>query len=449
MFFSRQKCVMLLLTIMLIVRAHAADPVVDVSTRGVIGDGQTKVADGLRSIIAGALPGQTVFFPKGKYVAEPGTVLYIDKALKFRGDSAELVNMRLFFLADVDLDGLSLTEVDCIHRQQNPSFCPAAGAMITAGYIGFPLTRVSIRNVEIATTRAYTAIEFGYDQVAGATIDHFSIVDHEMSAISIYGGEHIRITNGSIQGGPDAVVDDGIALSPLYGPISDVAISHVRAVQSADLVGIGSDLYWPLTNVSVDHSSCERTVVCLYFRLGDSSPAPAPYNRYSYVDGVKIDTVSDTDPQGERYHSSIMLVARGGSVGRNITISNLTANSRAASPYGFRVQAFLDGGSQLQNVILQNCAYDDSLAGAPNGPDAPGYIALEGVFLQTDGDSLIDGLKIGAMHLAATAYWGIDAGSARIANLQITNPDFQNIFLNLPNWTGTAFYLPNLVASGQ
>lgn len=425
--------------------AEAGNSVVDVTQQGVVGDGQTDVTEALRSLLSRASAGQTLFFPSGEYVAPAGTTLYIDKSVKLLGEGAELVNLRLFFLADVDVDGLSLSEVDCLHHQSNPSACPAAGAMITAGYIGYPLTSVSIRNVNIATTRAYTGIELGYDQVANVNIDQFSIIDHELSAISIYGGEHIRISNGTIQGGMEPIVDDGIAISPYYGPISDVVISNVSAIQAADLVGLGSNLFFPVTNVSITNSTCRSTIACLFFRLGEESRPPAPYTQYSYVDGVTVDGIRDTDPNGERYQASVLLEARGGAAGRNISISNVVASSRPASPFGFRVQAFLDGGSQLHNVAFVNCSFDDSFNGAEHSPAAPGYPADEGIFLQTDATSRIDGLIVRNVHLAGTAYWGIDAGSASIASLQVINPDFHDIFLTQPGWSGSPFYIPNSV----
>ncbi len=430
---------------------NQGDPTVNVTAQGVVGDGKTNVAIALQSLLSGASAGQTFFFPQGDYVAPAGTIIYIDKPVKLLGSGANLVNIRLFFLADPDVDGLSFTEVDCVHDQRNPGLCPVAGAMITAGYVGYPLSNISIRNVNLSTTRAYTAIEFGYDRVASATLDHFSIVDHELSAISIYGGTHIRITNGTIVGGgmsgAEGVVDDGIALSPYYGPISDVTISNVNASQTADLVGMGSDLFWPLTQVSILQSSCDRTLVCLYFRLGDVTPPPAPYAQYSYLDGITVDGILDLDPNGVRYQASVMFVARGGAVGRNISISNVSANSRAASPYGFRVQAFLDGGSTLQNVLFENCRFDDSLIGVPNNPAAPnfpvaGFPVAEGIYLQTDSTSSIDGLILSNLHVSGTAYWGIDAGNARVSNLQMINPDFTNVFLTQPGWSGPLVYIP-------
>jgi len=433
-------------------RSHALDSseaTIDVTSRGLIGDGQTNITSGLRSLVASASAGQTLFFPKGDYSAPAGTIIYIDKPIKFLGDGANLVNVRLYFLADADLDGLSLTEVDCVHDQKSPATCPVSGAMITAGYVGYPLDNVSIRNVNISTTRAYTAIEFGFDRIGNATIDHFKIVDHELSGISIYGGKHIRITNGTIRGGADAVVDDGIALSPYYGPISDVIISNVSASQTADLVGIGSDLFWPLMNVSISQSSCDRTLVCLYFRLGDAARPPAPYAQYSYVDGITVDGVLDTDSNGERYQASVLLVARGGAVGRNIFVSGLVANARAASPHGFRVHAFLDGGSTLQNVILANCRFDDSLLGIANSPAAPGFPMAEGIFLQTDAASFIHGLTLAHVHLAGAAYSGIDAAGAQVANLQLINPDFTNVFLNQPERKGSSFYIPPSSTNGR
>jgi hypothetical protein len=351
--------------------------------------------------------------------------------------------MRFVFLADVEINGIGLTEVDCMYDQSAPDVCPATGAMITIGYIGYPIHKALLRNITIHSSRAYTGIDMGYGPIENVSIQDFSITDHEGSAISIYGGQHIYIANGKIRGGAEDIVDDGVAISSYYGPISDVTVTNVSAEDTFDLVGIGANMYWPITAISVTNSTCKRTGACIYLKLGDEAPVPAPYTGYSVLDGLAINGITDEDPAGVRSQATVWLFAKQGAIGRNIRISGIRSVTRSASTYGLRAKIFLDGKSELHNVTFADLNMKDAHNGAAHGDSAAGYPPIEGFFIQTLDTSFISGLTLRDVQVDGAAYYGIDSGQGRVSGLVIDNSDFRNMYTALPNTQFTSpFYIP-------
>lgn len=415
----------------------------DVQKEGVAGDGKTDATAALTKLFQRVHDGDTVYFPRGRYIAPRGTTFVITSRIRIVGDSAELRNMRFLFLADMEIRGLALIEVDCMYDQSAPELCPPAGAMITLGYIGYPIHKAVLRDMTLKFSRAYTGIDMGYGTIENVTIENFSITDHQASAISIYGGRHIYIANGKIRGGSEPIVDDGVAISSYYGPISDVTVTNVSAEDTFDLVGIGANMYWPIKGVSITQSQCRQTAVCIYLKLGDEAPVPAPYTGYSELDGLAVSGITDEDPTGIRSLATVWLFAKQGAVGRNISISGIDSLTRNQFSDGLRVKVFLDGRSELHNVTFADLDMRDAHSGALHGEQTAGYPPIEGFFIQTLDTSFISGLRLRNVRVDGAAYYGIDSGQGRVSGLVIEDPDFRNIYSAAPNTQfASPFYIP-------
>ena len=423
--------------------ATPATTVRNVQWEGVNGDGQTDVTAALRNLFQKVQDGETVYFPQGKYLAAPGTIYAIATKIKIVGENAELQNVRFLFLADMEMTGIQLTEADCMYDQSAPEACSPAGAMVTIGYIGYPVHQAVLRNVTLNFSRAYTGIDMGYGPLENVTIDGFSITDHEGSAISIYGGRNIYIANGTIRGGDEPIVDDGVAISSYYGPISDVTVTNVSAEDTFDLVGIGANMYWPINNISVANSRCKRTGACIYLKLGDEAPAPAPYTGYSELDGVTIHGITNEDTTGVRSQAAVWLFAKQGAIGRNIRISGINSVTRSSEIYGLGVKIFLDGKSELHDVTFADMDLRDAHSGGSHQDFAGGYPPVEGFFIQTLDTSFISGLTLRGVRLDGAAYCGVDADQGRVSGMVIDNSDFRNMYRALPNTPfASPFYIP-------
>jgi hypothetical protein len=393
-----------------------APPARNVQLEGVIGDGATDITAALQHVFDTARNGDTILFPAGTYLAKKQTEYFVTQPIRIAGNGAILRNIRLFFLADVELNGVTLQENDCIHDPVTSSACPALGAMITLGYVGHPIHHASLHNLTLDYTRAYTGIDMGYGDLENVTIDNFKITDRATSGISIYGGKTIRISNGTIHGGDQPQIDDGIAISPSYGPISDVAISDVVAEDTFDLVGIGAQMFFPMSGIKVNDSSCRRTAACLYLKPGEDGD--------STLDGVTIDGITDEDPGGVRYLTSIFFVGRHASVARNIQISRVSAYTRNHDQAGFRVKIYLNQTARLENLALSQLSMIDAAAG---GASDPGFPPLEGMYVQTDGTAQVNGLSLRDSQFDGVSLYGVDARAANVTNLQISNLSFLNM----------------------
>ncbi len=60
------------------------------------------------------------------------------------------------------------------------------------------MNRACLHDLNISTTRAYTAIEAGYASVQNFTIDRVQISDKDQSAISIYQGTNVHLNQVDI-----------------------------------------------------------------------------------------------------------------------------------------------------------------------------------------------------------------------------------------------------------
>ncbi len=409
------RSVSLLVCSCALLRGQAA-PGRNVQLEGVAGDGQSDVTAALRHVFDTAVSGETILFPAGTYVAKKQTQYYLTQPVHIVGDGAVLRNIRLFFLANVELSGVTLAEDDCTYDPSDPATCPVAGAMITLGYIGYPISKAFFHNLTLDYTRAYTGIDMGYGPLENVTIDNFRITDRATSAISIYGGKTIRISNGLIHGGDQPQIDDGVAVSALYGPISDISVTHVAAEDTFDLVGIGSQMYFPISGIQVRDSDCRRTAACLYLKPGEDGD--------STLDGVTIDGITDSDPVGARYMTTILFVGGHKSVARNIQISRVSAYTRNHDKSGFRTKIYLNQSAKLESLSLSQLTMTDAAEGALCNP---GFPPLEGVYVQTDGQSQVDGLSLTDSQFDGVSLYAVDAGSANVFNIQINNLSLLNI----------------------
>ncbi len=382
----------------------------NVQFEGVTGDGVTDITAALQHVFDTVRSGDTVYFPAGTYIAKKQTRYVVTQPVRITGDGAVLRNIRLFFLADLEVTGITLREHDCVYDPANSSQCPGLGAMITLGYIGYPIHKALLHNLTLDYTRAYTGIDMGYGPIENVTIDNFQITDRATSGISIYGGKAIRIFNGLIRGGDQPQIDDGIAISPSYGAISDVAISDVVAEDTFDLVGIGAQMFFPMGGIRVNNSSCRRTAACLYLKPGEDGN--------STLDGVTIDGITDEDPGGVRYMTSIFFVGGHAAVARNILISRVSAYTRNHDQAGFRVKIYLNQTAKLENMAFSQLSMIDAAAG---GASDPGYPPLEGLYVQTDGTSQINGLSLRDSEFDGVSSYAVDARTANVTNLQINN----------------------------
>jgi len=388
----------------------------NVQFEGVTGDGVTDITAALRHVFDTVRSGDTIFFPVGTYVAKKQTEYYVTQPVRITGDGAILRNIRLFFLADADLSGVTLREHDCTYDPATSSKCPGLGAMITLGYAGYPIHKARLHNLTLDYTRAYTGIDMGYGPIENVTIDNFQITDRATSGISIYGGKTIGIFNGLIRGGDQPQIDDGIAISPSYGAISDVAISDVTAEDTFDLVGIGAQMFFPMGGIKVNNSSCRRTAACLYLKPGEDGN--------STLDGVTIDGITDEDPGGVRYMTSIFFVGQHGAVARNIQISRVSAYTRNHDQAGFRVKIYLNETAKLEGLALSQLSMIDAAAG---GPSDPGFPPVDGMYVQTDGASQVNGLSLRDSQFDGVSLYAVDARTANVTNLQINNLSLLNM----------------------
>ena len=406
--------------------------IVNVVHEGVPNNGIGDARPGLTSVMFGLADGDTLLFPPGIYTAAAGTSLITTKRIFVSGAGATLRNIRFQFLSDVDFDGLRMVESDCSHDQVAPWVCPPAGAMISLGYIGYAIHHASFRNFSMAYTRAYTGIEMGFAVLENVLIENFAINDAALSGISIYGGSKIDIRNGVIRGNPRGMVDDGVAIASSYGPVADVTITGLDVQDAYDALGLGTLFYYPVTRIRATGIRCWRTVDCIFVKPGEELPLPATVSGYSYLDGLTVDDVVDSDPLGDRYQHTLLIVVRAGAVARNLHFSRILASTRSQMPWGMRMKLYVEGRSRVENLTVENASFTDLFAGAPNGPQAPGYPPLEGVYVQTDARSTVSGMTLRNVCMDGVALWAVDASNANLSGLNAEGLDLVN-FPATPN----------------
>jgi hypothetical protein len=389
----------------------------------------------LQQVFNAAPAGGTITFLPGIYKVNVGTVYVLTKPVKIIGLAATLVNVRLVAEANITISGVNFLEQDCTYLSTNPTACPVASPMISIGAAGFPITQATISNVALQYTRAYTGIALGFGATQNVSISNFAIVDNQLSGITVLGGSNISISNGSITGGAYANVDDGIALDGSAGELSNVTISNVQATNTADLLGIGAHLYYPMHDITASGLKCVQTMVCLYVKAGDSEAAPAQYPGYSQLERVTISGVTDQDAVGSRYLSTVWIFAKGGAVVSGINITGVTAATRSAGPYTPRIWMFTDPLSKIDSTQLTNMKLTDNYKGAANGPSTPGYPAAEGLFLEDLGFQNISNLSLTNMNINGTAYQAIDSSLAVVPGLSITGSTFTNVNVAVPTWS--------------
>ncbi len=400
----------------------------------VILPGASDYTSTLQKVFTNAPAGATIYFLPGTYNVAPGTTYLLPKAITLAGLSATLVNARIIAEANITISGLTFNEVDCTYTSSNPSACPIASPMISIGAAGYTITQATISNVSLNYTRAYTGIAVGSGTTSNVSISNFSIVDNQLSGITLLSGSNILIANGSITGGNYSNVDDGIALDAATGSLSDVTISNITANNSFDAVGIGAHMYYPLHDVAVSSIQCKSTAVCLYVKAGDVTPVPVQYNGYSQLERVTISGISDSDPVGTRYLSTLWIFCKGGAQVSGVSVSNLRALTRSAGAYTPRVWLFTDAISTISNTTLTNFNMTDIYLGAANSPATPGQPAAEGLFLQDQGTGDISNLTLNGFNINGTAYQAIDSSLAAVSGLNITNSNFVNIDVAVPTW---------------
>lgn len=212
----------------------------------------------------------------GDYTGKPGTVYVLKRSITITGP-ARLVNIKIIVEApSVTFDRIDFVEQDCYADELKPTECTPAEALLTLGYIGHPISSATVTNSRFFFTRAYTGIETGYDHVENLTIEHCSFSDGDMSAISIYQGKHIHIADVQITGSELGWRDDGIALMPINGPISDVLIEGSTATWAADLVGIGASMQYDMSDITIRDSQCRSGWYCV-FDKSSLMPPPASW----------------------------------------------------------------------------------------------------------------------------------------------------------------------------
>lgn len=398
----------------------------------------------LQNIFANAPQNATIQFLPGNYPVQAGTTYILRQSLKlvgqqqqnswqqFSGPQATLINARIHSLANVSISNLGFVEQDCTYTLSNPDACPPASPMISIGGAGYPITQASISNVSLNFTRAYTGIAFGYDQTQNVSINNFTITDHELSGITVLGGNNITISNGSITGGTSSNTDDGIALSSAAGELSNVSINNVQANNTSDLAGIGAEMYFPLHDISINSSYCQQTIVCIYVKAGNIAPAPSQYSGYSQLQRLTVNGILDMDPSGTRHRSSLWIYAEGGASASDITINNVFAWTRDALAMNPMLWIFTDASSKVDNVQLSNLSLQDRFAGAASSSSRPGYPAAEGLFLQDQGSNDISDVSLTNVSINGTAYYAIDSSQATVSDLSIANSTFTNIDVAAP-----------------
>jgi len=222
---------------------------------------------GAAAALQQAQDGDTVLFPAGTYSAPVGTTYLITKNITVTGPTtgtATLVNMRLFFYTPkVKMSNLTLTEKDCYSNEQNLKPCQPATPLIVLGAKGYPIQGATLTGLKLNFTRAYTGIALGYDVADNITMSNIQISDGDMSGITIYQGQNINLSGISITGSSTTWVDDGIAITSYLGPVSNLTVTLSEATYTADLIGFGAEMKYPMSSVTIENSSCSHVWYCL------------------------------------------------------------------------------------------------------------------------------------------------------------------------------------------
>ncbi len=387
----------------------------------------------LEKVFARAPAGATVRFLSGMYPVTNGTIYVLHRNLILLGDKSTLINVRIVAEANITIYGVNFTERDCEYKSSNPSACPILPPMISLGDAKHAITQASISHVNLNYSRAYTGIAFGGGPIRNVSITDFSITDNQLSGITALGGTDITIANGTIYGGTDANVDDGIALYSIYEELSNVTVSNIRATNTFDAVGIGALMYYPLHDITVTKTSCEITAVCIYVKAGDQAPVPPQYAGYSHMDRLTVEGVTDRDPDGARYLSSVWIYAKGGATASAIRVSNVSASTRSASSATPRVWLFTDAKSRLSNIQMADLTLVDRLSGAASTA-ANGQPTAEGVFLEDQGKGNISEVTLSNISMNGSAYFAVDSSLAKVSGLNIASSQFENINRAEPKW---------------
>jgi len=402
-----------------------------------------KTSDDLASLIH-ATPDNGSLSLTGTYSAPAGTTLVVPGRIHISGNAAVLVNIRLIFLADMSLSGVSFVENDCSFHVASPDACSPSTPIITLGLQGYSINSAVLTDISMQFGRAYTGIAFGSGAIQNVTIDGFSIVDQEMSGITGLGGSHILIQNGTITGGSQANVDDAVALYSAASPLTDVTVRNVHAQDTFDLVGIGALMYYPTQGINVVNDACTRTAVCIYVKAGSQTPPPQPFQSYSSMNGLSISGIQDSDPGGARYLSSIWFVATGGASASGISIDHYTASARSAASASARIRFLTDSTSKLSSITLSDVTIADTVQNVP--ASATGYVVTEGVNFQDLGTNNMSGITLTSVSLDHATAYAIDSGSAIVSGLAMSNCKFTHMgapMMHIPYgymWNGV--YLP-------
>ena len=175
-------------------------------------------------------------------------------------------------------------------------------------------------------------------------------------------------------------------------------------------------MYFAMGGIKVNDSGCRRTVACLYLKPGEEGNAT--------LDGVTIEGITDEDPGGVRYMTSILYVGRNAAVARNIQITRVSAYTRNHDASGCRVKIYLNQNARLGSFALSQLSMTDAAAG---GAGNPGYPPIEGMYVQTDGTASINGLSLLDSQFDGLALYPVDARTANVSNLQIKNLSLLNL----------------------
>lgn len=214
-----------------------------------------------------AQDGDTVLFPAGTYSAPAGTLYLIGKNITVTGPStgtATLVNIRLYFYSStIKISNLTFVEKDCYSNEQNLQPCMPALPLIILGSSGHPIQSATLTGLKLNFTRAYTGIAVGYDAAENITMSNIQISDGDMSGITIYQGENIHLSGISVTGSSTTWVDDGIAITSYLGPIRNLTVTLSQAAYTADLVGLGAEMKYPMSSIVIENSTCSHVWYCL------------------------------------------------------------------------------------------------------------------------------------------------------------------------------------------
>ena len=230
---------------------------------------------GIAKALQQAANGDTVLIPAGTYTAPVGTTYLIRSNITILGPTqgtATLVNIRLFFeTPTVSISNLTLQEKDCYSNEQNLAACQPSTPMIVLGAAGYPLRSATLSSLKLNYTRAYTGIAMGYDQTENVLLSGIQISDGDMSGVTIYQGQNIELNGVSITGSTSTWVDDGIAVTSYLGPISGVTITNSHASYTADLIGFGAQMKYPMSYITVENSDCSHVWYCLLTKTSIAS----------------------------------------------------------------------------------------------------------------------------------------------------------------------------------